>query len=728
MSLISRKHAKGNAAGMVVLAFAACLPTDALAGLARDDYMQVVINSPGLVDPFANDNLEWDGREYYTQRIVEAPRHGTLEFSRVYWPAPQVGKYRYTPDPDFSGRDSFRYELCWWHTGCTQAVAHIDVKATLSVDALAADRMGSERVGMNSLPALAQAYYTPSPLVAPQDVPLELLPDPTPGDPWNPDSNMAWETRTIPASAAGEVNEYRILVGSRDAQASRVHAYVGIDLDGDGAPSPAEMRCFGIGQQLVKDYCETVIEVAQEPVTYWVAGHSHWMTEATAVVLDLYEVRLDAPDGKVAVVGPATAGAGEPVHLQVSWRDDGFLDGDRRVSIVRLRSDAGTVVGDFPFWLNRSREQAGLPLTADEPRTFDIAPGASLDRVFIDVPEGATRLQVVGSSPDGMPFHVVRQPGGDDPASSTVPAAPNPDEETVLSSGEGDEQRVSVSGAELRPGRWYVVPRNAGQARATVTLTASIQAMAPRVRPGSYFNPARPGSGLMLYPAGNERVGLWYTYEAISFRPTWYYLQAPGPGESGIWHSPIYRQAWYGDHALPTVVGQATVTPMGPDVFAFTYTLHGETGSEIYSALGRGCPSAGGAPIDVSSHWFNPARAGTGYSVQTWSDYEFIAGFLYDEQGSPMHLTAERSGFGGASAELLLQRLTGPCPTCAYSEPVRQDAGILHRTLTDKSLSVIRIDAAFDESWPLPQAARLVTVIDEVQLLGGPGTTQGCSP
>ena len=232
----------------------------------------------------------------------------------------------------------------------------------------------------------------------------------------------------------------------------------------------------------------------------------------------------------------------------------------------------------------------------------------------------------------------------------------------------------------------------------------------------------------MLYPAGNERVGLWYTYEAVSFRPIWYYLQAPVPGENGVWHSPIYRQAWYGDRALPTVVGQATVTPMGPDVFAFTYTLHGETGSEIYSALGRGCPSAGGEPIDVSSHWFNPARAGTGYSVQTWADYEFIAGFLYDEQGLPMHLTAERSGFGGASAELLLQRLTGPCPTCAYSEPVRQDAGILHRTLTDKSLSVIRIDAAFDESWPLPQAARLVTVIDEVQLLGGPGTTQGCSP
>jgi len=101
-------------------------------------------------------------------------------------------------------------------------------------------------------------------------------------------------------------------------------------------------------------------------------------------------------------------------------------------------------------------------------------------------------------------------------------------------------------------------------------------------------------------------------------------------------------------------VGQATVTPMGPDLFAFTYTLHGQTGSEIYSALGRGCPSLFGEPLDISSHWFNPRRDGTGYSVQLWRDYEFFAIFDYDEQGSPIHLSAERQGFAGESGRLSL--------------------------------------------------------------------------
>ena len=63
-----------------------------------------------------------------------------------------------------------------------------------------------------------------------------------------------------------------------------------------------------------------------------------------------------------------------------------------------------------------------------------------------------------------------------------------------------------------------------------------------------------------------------------------------------------------------TRIGQLMVTPTGPDQFTFTHEVHGLTGSEPMAALGRGCPTYAGLPVDASSHWFDPARAGKAFS------------------------------------------------------------------------------------------------------------------
>jgi len=692
---------------------------------ASDDYFQVIVNGAASLDLWLNDGYYWIDEQPST-RIVQEARHGTVRPSPNWAGRIDAGTYRYTPDADFSGRDSFRYSLCNFF-GCTEATVLIDVKAFPAIPALGGDRSGRQRVGMESLPTLPQASFTPSGLSAPHVYSLGLQPDPTPREPWNADSNMDWVARTLPASPGGETIEYRVLAGTQDNWKHRVDVYVGVDADGDGAPSLAEKRCAGTGRERQNEYCEMVVHVGQVPVTYWVAAHS-LNGDYVPVNLDVFEVPMDRPDGSLTATGPGHASARSQVHAEVSWRDDTLLPGDRRVGFIRVRSNPETIVGDFTFWIVDSSDQMGLPLTVDEPRTFDIAAGARLDRVFIDVPEGATRLDVTSNSDDGMDFHLVRHAGSDDLQESTIAAAPDPDAGAVASTGTGAMRWVSVEGAALQPGRWYIVPQNQSQARASVTLSASIQAVAPLVRSGSYYNPGRPGSGLMLYPAGDQRVGLWYTYEAISFRPTWYYLQAPQPDATGIWRSPIYRQARAGGVSRPTQVGQATMTPMGPDVFAFTYTLNGETGSEIYSSLGRGCPSLYGQPLDASSHWFNPLRDGSGYSAQFWRNYEFFAMFDYDQQGSPLHLTAERAGFAGESGLLPLQRLMGACPSCDYVTPTRQPAGVLHRILRNGGVERLQVDADYEESWPFASANPVWSIIDRVQLLGGQGTTQGCAP
>ena len=142
---------------------------------------------------------------------------------------------------------------------------------------------------------------------------------------------------------------------------------------------------------------------------------------------------------------------------------------------------------------------------------------------------------------------------------------------------------------------------------------------------------------------------------------------------------------------------------------------------------GRLCVFDAGAKAQVDAadiRVLHPARAGAGYSVQLFPDYEFLAAFVYDARGEPRFLTAERQGFGGASADLVLEQLSGFCPTCERpAAPERFDVGVIGRTFSQGQLRRITLDAAFTAgvggSW---------SADEDVQPLGGPGTTQGCEP
>jgi hypothetical protein len=169
-----------------------------------------------------------------------------------------------------------------------------------------------------------------------------------------------------------------------------------------------------------------------------------------------------------------------------------------------------------------------------------------------------------------------------------------------------------------------------------------------------------------------------------------------------------------------TEVGRATITPTAADAFQFTYVLDGELGSEPFSSFGRGCPSIGGRVVDASGHWFDPARAGTGYSVQLLPNYEFHAVFAYSARGVPRFLVAERNGVGAANETLPLQQLRGFCPLCVRTgAPERTTVGVLRREFVNGQLSRIGVDASFANGTPGTWVAN-----DAVVPLGG---LQGCA-
>lgn len=693
------------------------LPANPL--IVNDDYVKFLVNNYG-VSIYAGDNdLEYpDMLRGSTMTIIEPPQHGTVTQTK---PGDGIDYLYYLPDADFSGRDRFRYRLCAPTGECGEAYVYLAGELYPSTYPVSGGRVFGRELTLDKLPALTDARYLTSTLAAPQIVQFDTTVDATPGKAWDSHDGMDWVAATIPATADGQPAEYRIYVNSEKSYRDKVDLRIGVDTDGDGTPSAGEQRCFAGFHSLIR--CEMVVMAGAQPVSYWVAAHSR-ADAAQTMRVDIFQSRMDANGRALVATGPANAERMTPVNLGLSWYDPTLVGTDTRVGYVRV-VDGDRVVGEFRTELQGGQTTLMLPLDGstvpvDLP---DVATMWWSDRkIFFDLPSGATRLTVTAKSDRPVDFYLVsNQYSEGDSSEIGVPYDPWPSEWTKLTPNQTHTVNVDAPGY----GRWYLMLRNPAD-RARVELTVSVDGAAPTIRPGSYFNPRMSGSGLLLYPAGGQWAGLWYTYTR-SGSPTWYYLQAPRPGANGVWSSPIYRDSWDGDSARHTQVGEMVIVATGPDKFIMNYVLDGWAGSQPMVPLGRGCPTLAGLPVDISSHWFDPAHAGTGYSVQMWQNYEFFAAFMYDRQGQPVYLLAESPTFQGNEADLALEVLKGTCPTCDYRRPTRAPAGVLRRILSGGTLTRIELDVDYAETW-LPQGQQTWSVVDNVQTLGGPGTTQGCEP
>ena len=668
------------------------------------------------LDVLTNDLLA--GTADGTLTVVQAPAHGTLTTRNDI--GPQYFEYR--PASDFSGTDALAYRYCVDRGAgdvCDVGDVAIVVRPLRDPEMTVALASGHMDFRVENLRALPSARFDATPLVAPQTLAFANGVDPTPTSPWDTPAGTTWDVFTLPAPLPGETVT-RVLVD--EPVGERQALVVGIDADGDGQPSPAERGCFSAH---ATSRCELEVpRVPGESRNVWVLVHN-LDDEPRDGTVHVYLVPMIDTDGTLVATGPGHVERLEPFDLRIGYGDDTIAGAADRAGFVTVRSDGGTVAGTFPVFV-RVRPAgepvaAAVPLVDGVPHDFALAAGATHPRTLVDVPAGATRLRVTSDSDEDIDLYLVPvEPLTLDPEDPAIAEAPPLAGARASATGPGGDEIVEVT-ALINPGRWYVVVRNKSASTAHYTLTAQIDAVAPVVRDGSYFNPDRSGSGLFLYPAGDQWTGLWYTYRDDG-TPTWYYLQNLQPGADGVWTSALYRSAWDGDSNDLTAIGHATVTPVGADAFVLTYRLDGAAGSQPYEMFGRGCP-LGGA-VDVSGTWYDPARAGTGYSVQMFPDYEYYAAYYYDDQGVARFVAAERDGFGGTEAELVIQQLAGDCPTCAWTgAPQREDIGVLRRRILSGQFQYIDTDLEF-----VAPLAGGWTTTDAVVPLGGPDSLQGCAP
>lgn len=681
---------------------------------ANNDQVFFRPNSSVQLDPAENDFFDrqdsWNG----FLSVTALPEHGTLAISDNSQ-SMVPDRWSYIPDPDFAGEDRIGYRVCVTTGECQEAT--IRLQGALADSQFGKGYSGYRQVELVGVPAAENVRFTGSSLGRIEYLEFATSVDATPEHKWDGRSGWDWKIFTIPATVDGSVREYRVFAEFTDAE--QADLLVGIDRDGNGEPSPDEELCFfrrGAGQE-----CEIAFEASHSPVTYWVAVHSHSPAAAAPLVTHALTA-MDGDQSTLVAAGPTQTTDGERTFVRFMWKNYLASRSDSHIAYIRMWA------GDEPVGQLRMRLGGGgglrVNLPANEPTTFKVSGDSTLS-AYSDVPGGASRHMVTVES--DREIQVILFRGG---------WIEGRDPTTLAQGGDwGDAEWETLVPGQPRtlvaenptPGRWVLLAQN-GAEDTHLTISTSVEAVAPTIRTGSYFNEFQPGSGLIIYPAGDQWAGLWYTHNSLGKIPTWYYLQAPQPGADGIWVSPVYRMSWYGGSARSTRVGYLQVTSVLPDVLLMSYMLNGSYGVQAIAPLGRGCPSLHGQVVDASSHWFDPARAGTGYSVQMWPNYEFYAAFMYDYQGEPIFFAAEGPFVEDEVASFELETLWGNCPSCMYDhDPTRRPAGVLTRVLRGGSLAQIELNVDYEGNAWSPRR-RTWSVLDQVQTLGGEGTTQGCAP
>ena len=712
-----------NSAGMGPASAASNSVTPAPAAevpILRPDRVTVRDNGGELrIDVLANDSIGPSLLGLGTLSIIDAPLRGTASVLAL-GPAGLPGDViAYKPTGIGTGTDMLRYRVCFGGSPpCVDSTVSIERRPvdTAGIAFIAPSDRGHRSLPMVGLPAMANARFDAHGLVAPVVVSPSLTVDSTPETPFDAGgTSTTLRTFAAPTSA----RSWRVFVDARSLSGGDVDVYLGLDSNANGQADSSEVACAA-AMSAVSERCELVVnQAANTSVRYWVLLHSR--TYAQLAEAELFEVPVDRPlsERQLVATGPGSAASGATVPVRLIWNDATLAPGQVRGGWLEVKSDANTSLGWVPVRIERSAGAAvPFALQSGLDYAMALAGSAANEGLYIDVPPGLTRLEVTTTSAANVDLYLARV---DTPAASsatpTVPAAPARNLASASAVTPSGNESLTVNNPAA--GRWYVTPVNATGVTADLTVRATLTGTGPALRPGGFYNPQRSGNGLFLYPAGGEWAGLWYTYLQDA-TPTWYYLQAPAPGATGIWRGTIYRSAWNGSSNVLTPVGEATVTPRSTSAFTFSYTLDGETGSEAYDTFGGGCPTFAGAPLNASGHWFDPARAGSGYSVQLFPNYEFYTVFGYDAQGVPRYLIAERNGIGTATQSMSLDQNTGACPLCTRTgNPVRSTVGTLTRTFGSGTLQRIQLTGTYTAGVPGTWAAN-----DAVTPLG---TLQGCA-
>ncbi len=415
-----------------------------------------------------------------------------------------------------------------------------------------------------------------------------------------------------------------------------------------------------------------------------------------------------AADARTLVAtGPGLTEDGESFRVRLAWNDPSLAPGESRWGHLLIgASDAQPDgVAQVLVKLTRARngQSGAAALIPGATRSMRLLGGLAQDRLYLEVPPGATRLRVRSQGSGEVKLYLAHDA---QPSSPSIASAPARSSATAVSTQPGANDEVEVSGSALRAGRWYVTPVNEGIGAADFDLVVSLDFDRDRPQPGygNWFDPDRPGSGFFLSPfAGGEVWTVaWYTFLQDG-TPTWLGGSLPAPGaRQPVASFELYRFTWNGEQPHGVVVGNATLSLIDARTMQVSYNLDGESGSQrlqlIEPAESR-CQALPGGNLKPDGNWYVPSRSGFGFEVLGFPNLETYLAYVYDGRGIARWVMAYREASvpQGELHALPAQLMTGACPLCTMGAATSTEVGVIRRRFVDATHARMGADLRFPE-------------------------------
>ncbi len=561
----------------------------------------------------------------------------------------------------------------------------------VAIDQGVPSEAGSLDVAFGGILAKTDMKVGATVLASAQTTNFTLTPDPTPANAYDGGAGVQVSNITLPASAVPVKHRFIVTL----VNPSGIDGDLAIGLSNQqGTALEANVSCVSAAAS-GNESCEVLVDQPGDNQPWYLfALTQYWGNSASNPSLvgnfsletvNYPLVRANTP--ALVATGPGRVTTGQPFNVRVAWDDPTFLQGDVRYGELIVQNGTSTAISaNIPLRLTRnSGTDVAHALRDNTPHALSLPANSTHRKIFFDVPPSATSATFSVTSSSEVDLYIAR--------TNPISGAPVVDASPALTSAiasattAGGDHTITLSGAQLQPGRYYVIPRNMSASAVDATVNAAITASGtgPAFRSGQYFNPSRNGHGLFVDTTATDFIVLWYTYDQTG-APTWLYGQGRRPAnDSDRWNADLYRVSWNGTGpADSTIVGQAAIT-MRPQVtgepeLLFAFSLDGYTGSEPMIRLDTsGCPAYQGAPLNGSGHWFSPSRSGFGYSVDLEPTVEIFATYVYDGLGQPRWLIAQEA-FNASATSLPLRQFTGFCPSCAATTVSSVPVGTLTRT------------------------------------------------
>jgi hypothetical protein len=414
-------------------------------------------------------------------------------------------------------------------------------------------------------------------------------------------------------------------------------------------------------------------------------------------------------NSSLAASGPGIIGKGDSFKVRLSWDNVNALPGEEWLGATGIGTnrDRPNNIGIIPVHFKRTGIAASttFPLMDGTMHGLALAAAAVHDRVFIDVPPGASSLTVMArgateTQSNNLKLELSRLDFDDslgDPPFATAPGnAPVVASETGSN---GNGPSLTVSGGMLEPGRWYAVLSNQLGIPFAIDIRADVEfSGAPiPVHPGLWEPGSRPGlgQGYEYNFGGSSRALIWYTYDEDG-QPVWFIAGNPAV-DGNIWTADLMRVTNDGSQQQMAPVGQVSVTLLAGNDAMFSFTLYGESGTERMMPLSAlTCPDVDGSKKSLTALWFRGTDGLGGASILMNSATQAQIHYLFDAVGMPRWLFAQdRDEPAPTNPEIPMLQFSGYCAVCSKAAVASQPVGVLDRSFSSETEGSWTLDYLF---------------------------------